>query len=385
MTYADSWLLVSLGALLGCGSSSPSHGGSADGGAHRGAGQHGDGAASPDGHGDDARRSDVDARADGSAAALDSGDWDAPPLCKKTPSGMVSLPMDDAFHAGQELEWWYWSGHLEAADGRWFGFEETFFAGVQSGVMGEEVDVALTDIQGAQFLYNVTDQLGAPVHVSDGFQLAVSGQTATGGNGRDVLHGAPPGATFDLTLDSEKAPVLQYGDGYTTYSPSGFTYYYSREWMAATGTVVVGSESIPVTGHAWFDHQWGQLDAVVQRGWQWFAIQLDDGRELMLYVMLVNGQPIAPSGSLLDANCNVTYLSGSDVEFASTGTWTSPHTQCTYPAGWQITYGDLTMTVTPTLQDQELYSGMQKYWEGASTVTGTATGRAYVELNGYCN
>ena len=42
------------------------------------------------------------------------------------------------------------------------------------------------------------------------------------------------------------------------------------------------------------------------------------------------------------------------------------------------------MDVTPAMEDQEMSDGDQVYWEGASTVSGDATGRAYVELNGYC-
>jgi predicted secreted hydrolase len=328
--------------------------------------------------GSDAGPHDPDAR------TPDASDADIPLSCRTTPKGKVSLPADDALHSSQ-LEWWYWSGHLETADGRWFGFEETFFSVTQGTVKGQEVDTALTDIEGQKFYPSVEYALTPPTKVDDGFDLSVDGETAKGGNGHDALHATPGSTSFDLTLDSVKAPVLQYGDGYETYSPSGYTYYYSRELLDAKGTVTVDGKAMAVTGQAWFDHQWGELDAVVTRGWEWFAIQLDDGREMMLYVLLSDGKPTAPSGSLSDADCHVTYLSGSDVTVSTTGSWKSPHTSCTYPMGWHVHYGDLDLTITPTLTDQELYTGMQKYWEGASTVTGSATGRAYVELNGYCN
>jgi predicted secreted hydrolase len=329
-------------------------------------------------------RVDASGQQDSGTDNADAIDVDIPPSCRATPKGKVSLPKDDALH-DEELEWWYWSGHLETKDGRWFGFEETFFAVRQSGLNGEEVDTALTDIAGGKFLYDVTDAIGLPKQVANGFDLYTAANTANGGNGHDVLHGIAEGAAFDLTLDSVKAPVLQYGDGYVAYEPSGYTYYYSRELLDAKGTVKLDGQTLPVTGQAWFDHQWGALDDVVSRGWEWFAIQLDDGREMMLYVLLQDGEPTTPTGSFSDAECHVTYLSGGDVTVSSMNTWTSPHTSCTYPMGWHVSYGDLDLTITPTVEDQELYSGMQKYWEGASTVTGSATGRAYVELNGYCN
>jgi predicted secreted hydrolase len=305
-------------------------------------------------------------------------------LCGLTPTGKVNLPADDAAHSA-ELEWWYWSGHLQAADGRWFGFEQTFFSLANSGQPEQLVDTALTDIQGVAFTSSSSVGLGAPAQVDNGFTLDVGGQTASGGNGHDVLHSAASGASFDLTLDAQKAPVLHYGNGYVDYVPDGNTYYYSRERMSVSGTVLVNGSPLPVTGQAWFDHQWGQLSTVTQRGWQWFAIQLDDHRELMIYMMLQNGQPTAPVVDIADAECNVTQPDPSEVQVTSTGSWTSPHTGCTYPMGWHVTYRDIDLTITPALEDQEVQDPAQKYWEGASTVTGSATGRAYVELNGYCN
>jgi predicted secreted hydrolase len=70
---------------------------------------------------------------------------------------------------------------------------------------------------------------------------------------------------------------------------------------------------------------------------------------------------------------------------SSTGTWKSPHTGCTYPAGWKVTIQGLSLTITPAVADQELVApSAPTYWEGAATVTGDATGKGYVELNGFC-
>jgi len=46
--------------------------------------------------------------------------------CLETPEGEVIFPDDEGVHS-EELEWWYWTGHLQAEDGRWFGFEQVFF------------------------------------------------------------------------------------------------------------------------------------------------------------------------------------------------------------------------------------------------------------------
>jgi predicted secreted hydrolase len=45
----------------------------------------------------------------------------------------------------------------------------------------------------------------------------------------------------------------------------------------------------------------------------------------------------------------------------------------------------LNITVTPLVSDQELYGTGIVYWEGASRITGDATGYGYVELTGYAD
>jgi predicted secreted hydrolase len=183
-----------------------------------------------------------------------------------------------------------------------------------------------------------------------------------------------------------KAPVLQHGDGYTDYSFGGNTYYYSRERMAATGTIVAGGETLPVTGLAWFDHQYGDLDTAIDTGWDWFAIQLDDQREIMLYVVRPASGDTLVGGSISDPRCVTTEIGPSDFEITPLGSWTRPGSSppCTYPSGWTVRAGGLNLTVTPVLDDQELDTAVIDYWEGAATVSGDATGRAYVELTGYC-
>jgi predicted secreted hydrolase len=247
------------------------------------------------------------------------------------------------------------------------------------------VNVALTDIGGQKFRFSSAEAFGNPAQVTDGFQMNVETDTAAGGNGQDTLHGAPEDATFDLTLDALKAPVLQGGTGYLTYPGGDWTYYYSRELLHASGFVTVNGQSLAVSGEAWFDHQWGDLGNVVSAGWEWFSLQLDDGRDLMLNWPLVDGGVGAPGGTISSAGCIDTVIGPNDVTLTQLGSWKSPTTGCTYPMGWQIDYLGLSLTITPDLDDQEL-SGTAgpTYWEGSSTISGDATGKAYVELNGFC-
>ena len=79
-------------------------------------------------------------------------------------------------------------------------------------------------------------------------------------------------------------------------------------------------------------------------------------------------------------------LEADDFTITATDTWTSPHTDATYPAGWDIVInGDepLEFSITPLMSDQELTGGGIAYWEGAVRITGDVTGYGYAELTGY--
>jgi predicted secreted hydrolase len=284
-------------------------------------------------------------------------------------------------------EWWYWTGHLKTADGRWFGFQQAVFRHSVLGVRGTAAHTAVTDIDGNAFHHAVYQPLLDVSRTENGFDFAQAGQHVSGGDGHDTLHGQGLGFSFDLELEPVKRPTLQHEDGYIDYSFGGYTYYYSRERMAVSGTVVVGTESFAVTGTGWFDHQYGDLSRAISYGWDWLGIQLDDNREIMLFTVHAGGAPVVVGASLSDASCVTTELAPADFEVESLGTWTSPHTLCTYPSGWHVRVKDLELDIQPTVADQELFTSAfltPIYWEGASTVTGSATGRAYVELSGYC-
>ena len=297
--------------------------------------------------------------------------------------GQVFLPEDDAAHT-EPVEWWYWTGHLTADDGRKFGFEEVFFSLTVQGISVGMNHVALTDNSAQRFDHLVTLEVGLPMVVDGGFQHSIGANTAIGGDGHDTLHAEPPGSVLDLTVDSLENPVLHNDVGYTDYDFGGYTYYYSRERMAASGTLAIGGETLNVSGIAWFDHQWGDLQQAVNVGWDWFALQLDDGRELMLFVSRPEGGVDVVGATLTEADCSSREIPGSEIVVTPLREWTSPETGCTYPVGWDVVAGDLHVVVTPVMDAQEIPDGNPTYWEGESTVSGDATGSAYVELTGYC-
>jgi RND superfamily putative drug exporter len=338
----------------------------------------------------------------------------APPPADPVP---VVLPADDAPH-DRLTEWWYYTGHLRAEDGRRFGFEFVIFRAERGGLpVSWASHLALTDETSGAFRFAQRTEIGPQVSVpgENGFDLAfdrltgkgpslASSWAMDGGDGSDQLRAisiadpaSPAPGTFgvDLRLKVQKHPEVKHDrDGWIDFGPGGGSYYYSRTAMSADGIVRVDGEVLRVEGTAWFDHQWGDFIAVGGGGWDWFAVNLDDGTDLMLsLVRSADGSYPLVYGTLVDAEGRVRNLPHEAFDVEVTDRWTSPATGADYPAGWHITLPgqDLAIDLRPTVADQELDTRASTgvvYWEGSQVVSASRAGmalggEAYVELTGY--
>lgn len=307
--------------------------------------------------------------------------------------GPITLPADDGFRSREDVQWWYWTGHLRTDDGKRYGFEMVFFAFNSLGFFRTQLaQAAITDVDGNSFHFTEYTHYGLPDRTKNQFRLKAGvddSLRAIGGDGKDHLHSEIDGYVLDLQAEALEKPVLHYQGDAHPYDFGGFTYYYSRERMSARGSLTIDGKAHQVEGIAWFDRQYGDLYPAIVNGWQWFAIQLDDDREIMLFDFRGKSADVERMGSLTEADGRTHPLGPEDYTVEALGEWTSPHTGCTYPMGWLVTIGDLKLKVEPLVVDQELRAKHHlwvgpEYWEGASAVSGDATGQAYVELNGYC-
>ena len=346
----------------------------------------------------------------------------------------VVLPRDDGPH-DRLTEWWYYTGHLrgtvaDVADGLppEFGFEYVFFRAERGSFPTTWAShLAITDERGRRFFYSQRLEVGDAVDRSardaDGvpqrFDLALTGLDPadeatfdrpawrmTGADGRDELSaslsseeaeaaGSPGGLGLALTAGATKPPALHDRDGWIDFGPAGGSYYYSRTAMDALGTLTLDGEDIAVTGEAWFDHQWGDFISVGGGGWDWFAVNLDDGTDLTLSLVRdADGSYPLIYGTVVDRDGTTRHLDRDAFTVEVTDRWTSPATGADYPAGWTIdipSEGDLVIELRPTVAAQELDTRATTgvvYWEGSQVVEGTRagtpiSGEAYVELTGY--
>ena len=337
----------------------------------------------------------------------------APQVTRLPDPQPIVLPRDEAAH-DRLTEWWYYTGHLRSDDGREFGFEFVIFRAERGSFpVTWASHLALTDGSGGRFLYEQRSEIGPQVDIAaanpgvPGFSLAIHGSTdgglirddpvwqMIGSGGHEGINATARDFELQLSLDDvHSQPALHDGDGWIDFGAAGGSYYYSRTRMEVAGLLTLDDADLDVSGTAWFDHQWGDFIAVGGGGWDWFAVNLDDGTDLTISLVrdadgsypLVYGTLVRPDGA-------VEHLTREEFSVDSRSTWTSTRTGAVYPSGWTITLPaeDLTIDLTPTLLDQELDTRPTTgvvYWEGSQLVEATRAGEpldgdGYVELTGY--
>ena len=339
-----------------------------------------------------------------------------PAFRSAAPGYALQFPRDHGSHDDFRTEWWYYTGHLTAADGRRFGYQLTFFrrgvaeASVRSNPSRWAVrqlylaHLALSDLDGVQFRYaEKISRAGVGKAGAETGRLHVwidrwSVEMAASAPQAHHLRAAGDGFSLDLLATPEK-PVVVHGDrGVSRKGPERHqaSHYYSLTRLTTTGSVSVDGRRFAVTGSGWMDHEFGSVDLGTDlTGWDWFSVQLGDRTELMFYLLRrADGTPDpVSSGTWVSADGKATGLSLADVTIQALDRWRSPASRAAYPSRWRMTVPsrDLVLTLTPRLAGQELITDKSThvtYWEGAVEATGTragvpVSGLGYVELTGY--
>jgi len=327
------------------------------------------------------------------------------------PKQQILFPRDHGSHDDARVEWWYVTGQLDTRSGKRLGYQLTFF---RTGISGDAAPrasafaardlflahFARTDVQAGTFRF--TERIhrtgvGAAFAREDRLSVANEDWRLEEVGGQLVLFASDGGEEISLVLTPEKPPVLHGAGGLSRKGPESeaVSRYVSLTRLRSEGWWTGGGKSEAVTGLSWFDHEWGSGSIGKDTaGWDWFALHLLDGRDLMLYRMRGSaGSPTRFSaGTLVEKDGRAIPLGASDFTLEETARWKSAASGASYPARWvlRVPRAGVAAEVVPLVKDQELVTGKSTrvtYWEGACDVTvpgsSTPLGRAYVEMTGY--
>ncbi len=324
----------------------------------------------------------------------------------------LQFPQDFGPHPGFQTEWWYYTGNLKTAAGRHFGYQLTFFR--RSVTPGTEVPrresdwatnqvylahFALTDVGAKRFQsFEKTERgaaglagaQGTPVFKAwlEDWSVAQTGERAY------RLQAGEGSLSLDLALQDQKGPVLEGDKGYSQKGPEpgNASIYFSQTRLITSGIVRIGNEEYEVDGTSWMDHEFSTSAlSSGQVGWDWFALQLSDGSELMVFTIRREDGSIDPfsSGTWIGPDGAARRLAREDFQIDVLDTWKSGYSKAVYPARWRVRVPELglDLQVEPYLADQEHHLSFV-YWEGAVKISGKSGGAqvggdGYVELTGY--
>ena len=323
-----------------------------------------------------------------------------------------AFPADHGPHRAYRTEWWYLTAVVSTAGtatlpAREFGvqftlFRQAFEARAEDAPVpndgpeawrtgqGYMAHVALSDIEARRHLAAERFSRGHPALAgarADPFKAYLDDwQLASTGNGFSPLRLAVDTADFsvDLLLTATRSIIAQGEGGLSRKGPGNASYYYSVPRIEAQGEIVLGVSRHAVNGLAWIDREWStSVLGDAYKGWDWFALHLDDGRDLMLYQLRrLDGRTDAyNAGSLGDGNVSRTLTAG-DFSLTPIEHWRG------WPVAWRLVVRDAEpqqYVIRAAMKDQVMDTAV-RYWEGVAHLEddeGRRRGAGYMELTGY--
>ncbi|MDP4127462.1 MAG: lipocalin-like domain-containing protein, partial [Bacillota bacterium] len=240
-------------------------------------------------------------------------------------SATISLPKDTGGHPFSNLEWWYFFAYLYSDKGGRYAIMGSFFrVGEFVGLKGHYLIYTIINLNTkTRENYSIIDSKLVFNMISmylPFYLLQRPTNTRTWKLYKSLLTGQLP---FPHQL-MEKAAIernptkLRYGDNLLSFygenedssrmhliekdveinldfsplkpisliggngKPDNL-YYYSFTRNTVQGQIKTANGTENVIGQGWFDHQWGRdYGLMAGIGWNWFGLQLNDGRELLL-------------------------------------------------------------------------------------------------------
>jgi predicted secreted hydrolase len=342
------------------------------------------------------------------------GDVESEDFTKAIEKRKFVFPDDHGAHSDFRTEWWYFTGNLTSDDNRKYGYQFTIFRTALTKEKAERnsdwnsnqiymAHFAVSDISNNKFYFdekfsregnNLAGAQSNPFKVwLEDWQIVQTENKVLFDLPVINLKAKTDKAEINFSLEAIKPLVLQGDDGLSQKGkqPGNASYYYSYTRLKTNGKIILDGKEFSVEGFSWMDREWSTSAlSEDQKGWDWFALQLDDNTEIMYYQMRKNdGSPdVFSKGVLVDESGKSQLIKKDNVDLKVIDYWEGPNGE-KYPSGWRINIAEkeIDLTITPAIKNQ-LMDVAVRYWEGSVKIEGTKSGsktigRGYVELTGY--
>lgn len=205
-------------------------------------------------------------------------------------------------------------------------------------------------------------------------------------------------------------------------------FYYFIPRNELTGTLTIGGKTFNITGTGWYDHEFGggirsgvydpdsakneeaaaattteekkEGEAPVKKqgekddslAWNWFSMQLDDGRDITATNLVDVLKNEVRDNFLIMINKDGSREEYRDMVVTSSNPWVSVRSGNTYPLSWELKVpsADLTLKLEAVMANQEVFTLLSRpaYWEGRLNITGSQngvpiTGACFLERHGF--
>ena len=307
----------------------------------------------------------------------------------------LTFPQDHAAHPEFRIEWWYLTATLTAQDGTPMGLQWTLFRSARApddtpGWQSAQTwmgHAALTTpdqhFVAERFARGGIGQAGATLSP---FAAWIDDWRFAGDNDWQEMTLSARGDAFayDVTLKA-KGPLVAHGAaGYSVKSASGqASHYYSQPAFALSGTVQLPSGPVEVTGQAWVDREWSSQPLQdTQTGWDWFSLSFDTGDKLMGFGLREGADRGFSSGTWIGADGRVTPFGDGAMTLIPQAETSIANRRI--PTTWRLRLPERDVDVTVrALNPAAWMPTVFPYWEGPVDVSGSHSGRGYLEMTGY--
>lgn len=326
-------------------------------------------------------------------------DWKTYPY---EPNGSkIVFPMDEGRHVNEPEEWWYTTGHVTGeTTGNHYSYMLTYFYHPELIFDGFRILNISNDDTGdfrpetAAVNYSVLSQENLNIGANIFMGGTESWKNKTGIDGNAIpfeytisASGAP--GTLNLDYVTQKRPLIIADSGFLYQGNNSYTYYYSQTEITVTGELTFDGVTENVSGKAWIDRQFGNVNPYTGEQYEWFSAKLSNGMDMNIWNIFTAENKV-PEGlnyrilaSYKDENTQYTIseFSLDRLEYA----YTPDEARC-YARKWRLlSETDNIDLIISTMHPDYEVSLPFRFYEGPTEISGrvngeSVTGKGFAEL-----